>query len=175
MKRAVFLVVVVALAAGHKISEEDNLPDVDIRKTDVRQEFAQFVRVGEQFFSFTHFLILVKLSVILNPLTGGMKCISRRYLMFHLKSLVQIVIYLKLFESNTWHLKKFRHSRGSLRSNADVKKRYQIFAKNMQTIKSHNKAHSSYRMAVNDFADKVRVKLENILFKSYSALMCDLI
>ena len=59
-------------------------------------------------------------------------------------------------------LKKFRHSRGSLRSNADVKKRYQIFAKNMQTIKSHNKAHSSFRMAVNDFADKVREKFKVI-------------
>ena len=67
-------------------------------------------------------------------------------------------IYNNCVNLTSGALKKFRHSRGSLRSNADVKKRYQIFAKNMQTIKSHNKAHSSFRMAVNDFADKVREK-----------------
>ena len=49
MKRAVFVVLVIALVAGHKIDEEDNVPDVDIRKTDVRREFAQFVRVGKHF------------------------------------------------------------------------------------------------------------------------------
>jgi len=93
MKYAAIAVLVIALVAGHRLDEEDNLPDVDIRKTDVRREFAQFVR-------------------------------------------------------------KFRHSRGSLRSNADVKKRFRIFAKNLNSIKKHNKGRSSFRMEVNDFADK---------------------
>lgn len=93
MKCVAFAVLAVALVAGHRLDEEDNLPDVDIRKTDVRNEFAHFIR-------------------------------------------------------------KFRRSRGNLRSNADVKKRYQVFAKNLHTIKKHNKERSSYRMEINDFADK---------------------
>merc|ERR1719440_1569875 len=87
------IVAVVALAAGHRVDEEDNLPDVDIRDVNFRNEFASFVR-------------------------------------------------------------KFRQSRGNLRSNAEVKKRYRIFAKNLNTIKSHNKQRSSFRMEVNEFADK---------------------
>jgi len=93
MKRVAVLVLVIALVAGHRIDEEDDELDVDIRRTDVRSEFAQFVR-------------------------------------------------------------KFRQSRGSLRSNADVKKRYRVFAKNLQTIKKHNKERSSFRMEINEFADK---------------------
>lgn len=40
------LIVLVVLATGHKIDEEDNVPDVDIRKIDSRHEFAHFVRVS---------------------------------------------------------------------------------------------------------------------------------
>jgi len=35
-----------------------------------------------------------------------------------------------------------------------VKKRFRIFAKNLNSIKKHNKGRSSFRMEVNDFADK---------------------
>lgn len=35
-----------------------------------------------------------------------------------------------------------------------MKKRYRIFAKNLNNIKKHNKQRSSFRMEVNDFADK---------------------
>lgn len=87
------LIVLVVLATGHKIDEEDNVPDVDIRKIDSRHEFAHFVR-------------------------------------------------------------KFRNSRGNLRNNQEVKKRYQVFAKNAETIKKHNKkGRSVFRMEVNEFSD----------------------
>ena len=49
MKFAVVLVVVMAIVVGHRLDEEDEVPDVDIRKTDVRKEFASFVRVGDLF------------------------------------------------------------------------------------------------------------------------------
>jgi len=93
MKCIGVLLVVVALVATHKIDEEDDVPDIDIRKVDSRREFARFIR-------------------------------------------------------------KFRGSRGNLRSNDEVKKRYQIFSRNVDSIKKHNKKGSSFRMEINEFADK---------------------
>lgn len=40
------IVVVVVLTAGHRVDEEDNIPDVDIRDVHFRNEFASFVRVS---------------------------------------------------------------------------------------------------------------------------------
>merc|ERR1719427_1190191 len=93
MKCIGVLLVVIALVAAHKIDEEDDVPDIDIRKVDSRREFARFIR-------------------------------------------------------------KFRGSRGNLRSNDEVKKRYQIFSRNVDSIKKHNKKGSSFRMEINEFADK---------------------
>jgi len=86
------LSVLVVVAVSHRIEEEDDVEDVDIRQMDLRREFSSFVR-------------------------------------------------------------KFKHSKGSLRSNGDVKKRYNIFARNVKNIKAHNKKHDSFRMEVNEFAD----------------------
>ena len=46
MKFLLACVVLVAAVSAHKIDEEDDVADVDIRKIDERREFAGFVRVN---------------------------------------------------------------------------------------------------------------------------------